>query len=404
MKNTNKLDARNQNKLRENETIEKIEKSEIKQLSSVLNKHHQPQLSIVIPVYNQIRFLDFTLQSLIKQQNTSDWEVIIVDDGSTEWLTKQLLYQVFQEYSQLIDLTILFEVNGGLSWARNQAIKVANGKWILPLDSDDTLAPDFLTKSFNVLNTLDSNNKHTVVISDLQGFVENEEEAGGVERLMSWSIPDWDRESLKFKNLLHCSALFRKDLWETVGGFDNNLWFGWEDWDFWLRLDRKLPDGLDIKVIREELFNYRMKPGMHSFCKDNFQLCFSMFQTLHPEEYSLSDIIHAHRRIGAEGAKILLPLKRRIKQFPNSYILHMWLGLVHEYHKPKDVVTARREYELSMTLGHEKNDWQPIILRILVDRGTDMFDESKRDLPHIFGKYDSNLKNELINVYGDIFK
>eukprot|EP01132_Coremiostelium_polycephalum_P009210 gene9210-11286_t len=366
--------------------------------------------------------IGYTLTS-IEKQTFKDYEVIIVDDGSTEWNSRSTLLQLFHQYSKQFNITILFEQNNlGLSNSRNSGISIAQGTWILPLDSDDAIHPTFLEKSFKYLNnTSSSNNDNEIIISDLIGFVENSNNVinnnnnsssgSNIEIIRHWSIPNWNRESLRETNLLHCSAIYKKSLWKSINGYNSALWFGWEDWDFWLRADRSIKSksrkeintsnnnntndninaiiidddddnnnsGLKPIIIREDLFMYREKPGMHSFCSENSLLCHAMFQTLHPNEYSYHQILVSHKTIGLSASKIYLPLIRKIEQFPDIPILHLWLGLCHEYYH-RDIIKAKSEYIISQKLDDNqgnKLEWQSGLLKVLVDRGTENFDESK---------------------------
>jgi N-terminal domain of galactosyltransferase len=60
-----------------------------------------------------------------------------------------------------------------------------------------------------------------------------------------WLLPDYSPEQLLRQNVIFCSALFRREHWEKVGGYNINMVYGWEDWDFWLSLIR-----LGMKVYR----------------------------------------------------------------------------------------------------------------------------------------------------------
>ncbi len=93
-------------------------------------------VSIVVPCYNQAHFLDETLQSVL-DQSYSNWECIIVNDGSpdnTEDIAKQWCNKDYR-------FTYLYKENGGLCSARNAGISISKGEFILPLDSDDIIAP-----------------------------------------------------------------------------------------------------------------------------------------------------------------------------------------------------------------------------------------------------------------------
>lgn len=99
-----------------------------------------PRFSIIVPAYNVERFLGECLDSVL-EQTCSDYEVIIVDDGSTDGSA-----EVAQEYVQHPQFTMLSKPNGGLSSARNAGVAVARGDYVLFLDSDDYLDPTLLER------------------------------------------------------------------------------------------------------------------------------------------------------------------------------------------------------------------------------------------------------------------
>lgn len=96
-------------------------------------------ISVIVSIYNVESFLPTTIQSLLQQDNSVDYEVILVDDGSTDGSTA--LCDKFAQENSCI--TVLHKSNGGLSSARNAGIEVANGEYIMFLDGDDCL--DFCT-------------------------------------------------------------------------------------------------------------------------------------------------------------------------------------------------------------------------------------------------------------------
>ena len=100
----------------------------------------QPKLSIIVPVYNVIDLIDATLQCVLTQSFT-DFELILVDDGSTDGTYDYLL-----DYSRRdARIRLISQKNAGPAIARNTGIEAANGRYILFLDSDDTLIEDALT-------------------------------------------------------------------------------------------------------------------------------------------------------------------------------------------------------------------------------------------------------------------
>lgn len=103
-----------------------------------------PRVSIIIPVYNEAEYLGYCLDSVLKQ-NFQDYEVICVNDGSTD-----NSWEILQQYA-LKDKRIkaVTQENKGLSEARNTALKAAKGEFIAFVDSDDFIAPEFLTAMLN---------------------------------------------------------------------------------------------------------------------------------------------------------------------------------------------------------------------------------------------------------------
>ena len=99
---------------------------------------HQPYFSVIIPAYNSAQFIEFALRSVL-QQTFQDFEIIIVDDGSTD-----NTYQILSSYKDNNKVRILRQQNQGVSVARNKGIKDAQGKYIALLDSDDAWTEDHL--------------------------------------------------------------------------------------------------------------------------------------------------------------------------------------------------------------------------------------------------------------------
>ena len=98
-----------------------------------------PLISVIVPCYNQAQYLDECLQSVLDQTYT-DWECIIVNDGSPDH-TEEIAKNWVEKDTRFIYLS---KENGGLSSARNAGIEIAKGEWILPLDADDKIGERYL--------------------------------------------------------------------------------------------------------------------------------------------------------------------------------------------------------------------------------------------------------------------
>ncbi|MGO4906198.1 glycosyltransferase family 2 protein [Flavobacterium sp. W20_MBD1_R3] len=196
-----------------------------------------PLVSIIVPCYNQAQYLDEALQSVF-EQIYMNWECIIVNDGSPDH-TEEVTNKWVSKDSRFVYLK---KENGGLSSARNAGIKIAKGAYILPLDADDRIASEYLDKAQIYFD------KDYKIIYCQAYFFGN--------RVEPWLLSDYSYEDILFNNQIFCSAFFKKSDWESVDGYDENLKYGREDWDFWLSILNK-----DCRVLRLDYvgFFYRQK-------------------------------------------------------------------------------------------------------------------------------------------------
>ena len=198
-------------------------------------------VSVIVPCYNQAHYLSEALQSVL-EQTYSNWECIIVNDGSpdnTEHIVKQWLEKDAR-------FKYVYQENGGLPSARNFGIKSSEGDFILPLDADDILHPDYLKKLVPILQF----DKSLGIVSCHTKFFSNKT-TNIVGELKSIGTTYKD---LLFENKLTASSLYRKECWEAVGGYDESMKAGFEDWEFWLATTKT---GRKYKIIEEFLFYYR---------------------------------------------------------------------------------------------------------------------------------------------------
>lgn len=195
-----------------------------------------PKVSVVISCYNQGAFIDEAVDSVLSQ-TFDDFEIIIVNDGSTDAATNALL----EKYSRP-KTTVLHTLNQGVSAARNTAIKAAAGKYILPLDADDKIEPDYLEKTVAVLDA----HPETGVVwckADFFGAQKGE-----------WELKPFSLKQMMNSGCVFATALFRKSDWERVGGYNVNMVHSLEDWDFWLSFVER---NIGFYQIPEILFHYR---------------------------------------------------------------------------------------------------------------------------------------------------
>lgn len=199
-----------------------------------------PVISIIVPCYNQAQYLPETLQTVLEQVY-ANWECIIVNDGSPdnteevalEWCGKDDRFKYLKKE------------NGGLSDARNYGIKHSLGKYILPLDSDDKISKDYTREAIEIL---EKDPAIKLVFCRAQLFGGDNQE---------WELLPYTYENLLFvRNCIYCSAIYKREDYNKTIGYNVNMIYGWEDYDFWISLLNK-----DDKVVKLDKihFFYRTK-------------------------------------------------------------------------------------------------------------------------------------------------
>lgn len=201
---------------------------------------NSPLVSIIITCYNDAPYLKAAISSAVGQSYENK-EIILVDDGSEEQ-TRSILHQNKHRINQLI-----FQDNKGLSAARNKGIRSSRGDYIVVLDGDDYFEPTFCEKAVELIHR--GGKEAKIITCKARRFSEN----GTID---VFSPLGGDLNNFLFQNSAVGNSLFRKHDWSDVGGYDENMRQGYEDWEFYIRL---LMQGGKALVIPEPLFNYRQK-------------------------------------------------------------------------------------------------------------------------------------------------
>ncbi|MFV0217914.1 glycosyltransferase family 2 protein [Empedobacter falsenii] len=197
----------------------------------------QPLISVIVPCYNQAQYMDECLQSVL-DQTYHNWECIMVNDGSPDH-TEEVALQWTEKDSRFIYLK---KENGGLSSARNAGIEVAKGEWILPLDCDDKIGNQYLE-----LAQKEFDKGYTIIYCEAEFF--------GIKSGL-WELPDYSIEEITINNVIFCSGFYRKESWQRVGGYDVEMVYGFEDWEFWISILQKNDK---VKKLNYIGFFYRIK-------------------------------------------------------------------------------------------------------------------------------------------------
>jgi Glycosyltransferases involved in cell wall biogenesis len=173
-------------------------------------------ISVIIPLYNKEHYIESTIQSVL-QQTFNDFEIIIIDDGSTDKSAQKT--KAFNDSR----IRYYYQENQGVSTARNYGIKVSKGDFITFLDADDTWRPVFLKAMFELAQQY----PQEAVFSVAQ------------ENRPITTLPSGVTVVKDFCSYFYCfctgSLFFRKEVFENIGFFKQNIQIG-EDFDMWLRI------------------------------------------------------------------------------------------------------------------------------------------------------------------------
>ena len=197
-------------------------------------------VSVIIPAYNQGSYLEDCIQSVL-DQTYQDFEIIIVDDGSTDNTR-----EVGTSFSDS-RVHYIYQSNRGLSGARNTGIRNAKGSFISYLNSDDQFLPDKLKL---LVQKLEADPDLGLVAGQAIVIDENGIKLG---EIFDAPLPD-EPIQLLMGNPLHVGSVLLRSEWQNrVGFFDEKL-HSYEDWDMWLRLAKA---GCKFGWVSEPVSLYR---------------------------------------------------------------------------------------------------------------------------------------------------
>jgi len=204
-------------------------------------KQLSPLVSVVIPVFNGEAFI-FKAISSVQKQTFNQWEILVVDDGSTDGTLSNL-----QSYVKHGDVTLLQQNHGGPAKARNRGIEIARGKFIAFLDCDDTWHPQKLEEQLEVLKGKENvgvvHSDYEIV--DSRGTV--------LEKVQArWSNDPMVQAFVGGHVALPSTLLIRRDVLQSIGGFNADL-YGSEDSDLTVRLFRATQFECVEKVLVRKL-------------------------------------------------------------------------------------------------------------------------------------------------------
>jgi glycosyltransferase involved in cell wall biosynthesis len=221
--------------------------------AKVMDQPHSPTISVITPLYNSSRHIEETLNSL-RRQSFTDWESILVNDGSTDDTAATV-----KPYLEDPRFNYIEQANGGVAAARNTGLRAARGEWVCFLDHDDLWTPTKLERqlAFAVANGYDIVCTAAIAVTDRSRepfrqfypaeFVDKLEQSSGDPGIDLFEL------LIRHNFLWASSVMVRKSLLDQVGPF-NEAVAPCEDYDMWLRCIPRARVG----YLAEPLLEYRI--------------------------------------------------------------------------------------------------------------------------------------------------
>jgi GT2 family glycosyltransferase len=294
----------------------------------------EPTVSIIMPVFNAAVHLRSSI-GCVRAQTFHDWELVAVDDGSTDgsWAT---LAQIALEEPQVRPFR---QANAGAATARNRALAEARGAYIAFLDADDTWHPDFLTA---MLSALDGKPPHTIAYCGWQNL------GLGAGRDQPYVPPDYECDGKTEALLAACpwpihAALVPAELIRDAGGFDPGL-TSCMDYDLWLRIGNAYP----LQRVPQVLAYYHHHGGEH-ITSDKARIALNHRRAQQKFITSNPDV---RRQVGS----------RRLRQLTEGLLLHRG----YESYWKRDLPAARRIFRAVMKRAYgTPRDWKYMLPSLL---------------------------------------
>lgn len=266
----------------------------------------QPLISIIIPCYNVADTILETIHSALNQ-SYDNLEVIVVNDGSTDNLG-EIIQPVLDKYKMLRFYEQ--ECNKGLPSTRNFGFSKSRGFYVIFLDGDDLLAPSYVEecyKQFEQDTSLSLVHTDTLLFDGQRG---------------RFKLPPYSFRQILTTNCITATAMIRRDYFEFVGLYDENLNF-FEDWELWIRYLYQYPKMIKIN---KPLFFYRKRLTNDSMSNQD--------QISNVSDHAVLYIYHKHYELYREHGYALGKLMW-LSRYRKRHYLKWYRTIFYKLFKPK---------------------------------------------------------------------
>ncbi|MFC6877478.1 glycosyltransferase family 2 protein [Flavobacterium myungsuense] len=242
------------------------------------------KFSVIIPLYNKEKFIENTLNSVLNQSFT-DFELIIVNDGSTDTSQEKVL-----QYSDS-RIRYFYKENEGVSSARNYGISVAQSEYIAFIDADDYWLPDFLKEMLQNIYQF-PNEKVFTAAFEIETLNKIIPAVYSIKKLNDCQVVNYFEASKKESVIWSSCAVFHKSVFEKIGNFDANLKNA-EDVDLWIRIGLIYPIVFNWKVLAKYVYDTNSLSKNYSYSVNPY--FFNKYIELEKSNLSLKKLLDYNR-------------------------------------------------------------------------------------------------------------
>lgn len=309
-------------------------------------------ISVIVPVYNVIEYLDRAVQSIVDQTYT-DLEIILVDDGSTDGSGEKC------EAWALVDnrIKVVHKPNGGLSSARNAGMAVALGEYFSFPDSDDYIDADYLEK---MMVPMDDPNVSLVCACFKITGIDGKMSITGVSHTTRYTKTEALEDIFRYRENIRpsaCNKLYRRELFDDIKFNENVVQ---EDTEC---MPRIIDSGRDVVAVSGTYYHYIKRPGSITLSSKfnmksyNFLECFKEYEKLCKDKYEeLLPIFYYYEQKGTYG--MLLSLVRSSDAYR-----YIWQEMVLRIRVIRHYIRAKQYSENTLAHG---NDMKAMMQRCVI--------------------------------------
>lgn len=316
------------------------------------------KVSVIIPTYNEREMLIEAVESVLSSTFT-DTEIIVVNDGSEDTETLTVLNTLEKNHRA----KVLHQSNQGVSSARNAGIAISSGDYLMMLDADDRLQPQYIQKAVDVL---EQHPEIDICYAEASFFGKRE----GV-----WQLPPFSVAQMLEENVVYVTSLIRRKVFLAIGGFDEEIIYGCQDYNFYLSCIER---GYSFYRIPEQLFLYRIKDvSMTTSLMTNIDQMLSVRETLYDKHCDLfvrngvgrMDFIKKAVKDFAEQQKIMLraanqnteEVKKQLEQ-----AVAQWANVDYELQQAKAHYSNLQKIDEKLSaISQQQNAWEQQAERLI---------------------------------------